>query len=80
MKIKIKLFELDLFANFEILGKIIKQLKSNLLRLLDLKMMIKEYYINLQKHKYERFVEITMNQTTYTREEASAKYCRCDVQ
>ena len=34
--------------------------------------LIKEYYINLQKHKYERFVEITMNQTTYTREEAIA--------
>jgi hypothetical protein len=34
--------------------------------------LIKEYYINLQKHKYERFIEITMNQTTYTREEAIA--------
>ena len=32
--------------------------------------LIKEYYINLQKHKYERFIEITMNQTTYTRDEA----------
>ena len=32
--------------------------------------LIKEYYINLQKQKYERFIEITMNQTTYTREEA----------
>ena len=31
---------------------------------------IKDYYINLQKQKYERFIEITMNQTTYTREEA----------
>lgn len=34
--------------------------------------LIKEYYQNLQKHKYERFIEITMNQTTYTREEAIA--------
>ena len=34
--------------------------------------LIKEYYINLQKQKYERFIEITMNQTTYTREEAIA--------
>jgi hypothetical protein len=34
--------------------------------------LIKEYYINLQKQKYERFIEITMNQTTYTREEAVA--------
>ena len=34
--------------------------------------MIKEYYINLQKQKYERFIEITMNQTTYTRDEAIA--------
>ena len=33
---------------------------------------IKDYYINLQKQKYERFIEITMNQTTYTREEAIA--------
>ena len=32
--------------------------------------IIKDYYINLQKQKYERFIEITMNQTTYTREEA----------
>ena len=32
--------------------------------------LIKEHYQNLQKHKYERFIEITMNQTTYTREEA----------
>ena len=32
--------------------------------------LIREYYQNLQKHKYERFIEITMNQTTYTREEA----------
>ncbi len=29
-----------------------------------------EYYQNLQKQKYERFIEITMNQTTYTRDEA----------
>jgi hypothetical protein len=34
--------------------------------------LIKDYYINLQKQKYERFIEITMNQTTYTREEAIA--------
>jgi hypothetical protein len=34
--------------------------------------LIKEYYINLQKQKYERFIEIIMNQTTYTREEAIA--------
>ena len=34
--------------------------------------LIKQYYINLQKQKYERFIEITMNQTTYTREEAIA--------
>ena len=34
--------------------------------------LIKEYYINLQKQKYERFIEIVMNQTTYTREEAIA--------
>ena len=34
--------------------------------------LINEYYINLQKHKYERFIEITMNQTTYTRDEAIA--------
>jgi hypothetical protein len=34
--------------------------------------LIREYYQNLQKHKYERFIEITMNQTTYTREEAIA--------
>ena len=33
---------------------------------------IRDYYINLQKQKYERFIEITMNQTTYTREEAIA--------
>ena len=33
---------------------------------------IKDYYINLQKQKYERFIEITMNQTPYTREEAIA--------
>jgi NACalpha-BTF3-like transcription factor len=32
--------------------------------------LIKEYYINLQKQKYERFIEIIMNQTTYSREEA----------
>ena len=32
--------------------------------------LIKEYYINLQKQKYERFIEIIMNQTTYTKEEA----------
>jgi hypothetical protein len=32
--------------------------------------LIREHYQNLQKHKYERFIEITMNQTTYTREEA----------
>jgi len=34
--------------------------------------LIKEHYQNLQKHKYERFIEIIMNQTTYTREEAIA--------
>ncbi len=34
--------------------------------------LIKEYYINLQKQKYERFIEIIMNQTTYTGEEAIA--------
>jgi hypothetical protein len=34
--------------------------------------LVKEYYINLQKQKYERFIEITMNQTTYTRDEAIA--------
>jgi NACalpha-BTF3-like transcription factor len=34
--------------------------------------LIKEYYIILQKQKYERFIEITMNQTTYTRDEAIA--------
>lgn len=34
--------------------------------------LIREYYQNLQKYKYERFIEITMNQTTYTREEAIA--------
>ena len=34
--------------------------------------LIREYYQNLQKHKYERFIQITMNQTTYTREEAIA--------
>ena len=34
--------------------------------------LIKQYYINLQKQKYERFIEIVMNQTTYTREEAIA--------
>ena len=34
--------------------------------------LIREQYQNLQKHKYERFIEITMNQTTYTREEAIA--------
>jgi len=32
--------------------------------------LVKEYYINLQKQKCERFIEITMNQTTYTRDEA----------
>ena len=32
--------------------------------------LINEYYQKLQKHKYERFIEITMNQTTYTRDEA----------
>ena len=32
--------------------------------------LIREHYQNLQKHKYERFIEITMNQTTYTREQA----------
>ena len=32
--------------------------------------LIRENYQNLQKHKYERFIEITMNQTTYTREQA----------
>jgi hypothetical protein len=34
--------------------------------------LIKNYYINLQKQKYERFIEIIMNQTTYTKEEAIA--------
>ena len=34
--------------------------------------LIKNYYINLQKQKYERFIEIIINQTTYTREEAIA--------
>lgn len=34
--------------------------------------LIKEYYINLQKQKYERFIVIVMNQTTYTKEEAIA--------
>ena len=34
--------------------------------------LIKDYYINLQKQKYERFIEIVMNQTTYTKEEAVA--------
>jgi len=34
--------------------------------------LIREYYQNLHKYKYERFIEITMNQTTYTREEAIA--------
>jgi len=34
--------------------------------------LVKEYYIHLQKQKYERFIEITMNQTTYTRDEAIA--------
>lgn len=32
--------------------------------------LMREYYINLQKQKYERFIEIIMNQTTYTKEEA----------
>jgi NACalpha-BTF3-like transcription factor len=32
--------------------------------------LLKQYYINLQKQKYERFIEIIMNQTTYTKEEA----------
>jgi hypothetical protein len=34
--------------------------------------LIKQYYINLQKQKYERFIVIVMNQTTYTRDEAIA--------
>ena len=34
--------------------------------------LIKNYYINLQKQKCERFIEIIMNQTTYTRDEAIA--------
>lgn len=34
--------------------------------------LINEYYQKLQKHKYERFIEITMNQTTYSRDEAIA--------
>ena len=38
--------------------------------------LIREYYQNLQKHKYERFIQITMNQTTYTREEAIASLNR----
>ena len=33
---------------------------------------VKEYYMNLQKQKYERFIEIIMNQTTYTKDEAVA--------
>jgi hypothetical protein len=32
--------------------------------------LIKQYYVNLQKQKYERFIEIIMNQTTYTKEES----------
>ena len=38
----------------------------------DIERKRQEYYINLQKQKCERFIEITMNQTTYTREEAIA--------
>ena len=34
--------------------------------------LINEYYQKIQKQKYERFIEITMNQTTYTRDEAIA--------
>ena len=34
--------------------------------------LLKQNFINLQKQKYERFVEIIMNQTTYTKEEAVA--------
>lgn len=34
--------------------------------------LINEYYQKLQKQKYERFIEIIMNQTTYTRDEAIA--------
>ena len=33
---------------------------------------VKEYCMNLQKQKYERFIEIIMNQTTYTKDEAVA--------
>lgn len=32
--------------------------------------LLKQNFINLQKQKYERFIEIIMNQTTYTKEEA----------
>jgi NACalpha-BTF3-like transcription factor len=32
--------------------------------------LLREYYTSLQKQKYERFIEIIMNQTTYTKEEA----------
>jgi hypothetical protein len=43
--------------------------------------LINEYYQKLQKHKYERFIEITMNQTTYTRDEAMASLekHKCDI-
>ena len=34
---------------------------------------IKDYYINLQKQKYERLIEITMNQTTNTRKASLIK-------
>ena len=32
--------------------------------------LLREYYTSLQKQKYERFIEIIMNQTTYTKDEA----------
>ena len=33
---------------------------------------IRKYYIELQKQNYEKCIEVVMNQTTYTREEAIA--------
>jgi NACalpha-BTF3-like transcription factor len=32
----------------------------------------RKYYMELQKKTYERYIEVVMNQTTYTREEAIA--------
>ena len=34
---------------------------------------IRKYYIELQKQNYEKCIEVVMNQTTYTREEAIAE-------